>query len=109
MQQLTVTINAHRDTSAAKLDDEATRFSTPTLDTSLLKPSGHVLSKLPSYNGSGIEAYNDWEIALDSYLEGRRMCNKRKIKIVVSYLSDCALTWWERTCTFRSSQKLGMI
>ena len=43
MQQLTSTINAHCDTSVAKLDDKATRFSTPTLDASLLKPSGHVL------------------------------------------------------------------
>ena len=59
MQQLTATINAHRDTSAEKHDNKVTRFSTPTLDTSLPKPSGHVLSKLPSYNGSGIEAYND--------------------------------------------------
>ena len=77
------------------LEKIETRFFTTTLDTSLPKPLGSLLSQLPTYTGFGIDAYTDWEIALDNYFEGCRICDKRKIKIAASYLASHALTWWE--------------
>lgn len=35
---------------------------------------------------------------MDKKFEGRRMCDRKRIKIVVSYLSSYALTWWENLC-----------
>ena len=35
---------------------------------------------------------------MDNYFVGRRICDKRKLKIAASYLSSHALTWWENLC-----------
>jgi hypothetical protein len=52
----------------------------------------------PSYNGFNIDAYLDWEMTMDKKFAQYRMCDRRKIKIVVSSLTSCALTWWENLC-----------
>jgi hypothetical protein len=44
----------------------------------------------PSYIGFNI--YLDWEMTTDKKFAQCRMCDRRKIKIVVSSLTSCALT-----------------
>ena len=69
-----------------------------TTTTSPATTSNYILPILPSYNGFSIDAYTDWEIAMDKKFVGRRICDRKMIKIVVSYLSSYALTWWENLC-----------
>jgi hypothetical protein len=45
-----------------------------------------------------MDAYLDWEIAMDKKFTQCHKCDRRKIKIVVSSLTSCALTWWENLC-----------
>jgi hypothetical protein len=52
----------------------------------------------PSYNGFNMDAYLDWEMIMDKKFAHYRMCDRRQIKIVVSSLTSCALTWWENLC-----------
>jgi hypothetical protein len=52
----------------------------------------------PSYNGFNMDAYLDWEMTMDKKFAQCRMCDRRKIKIAVSSLTSCALTWWENLC-----------
>jgi hypothetical protein len=52
----------------------------------------------PSYNGFNMAVYLDWKMAMDKKFAQCRMCDRRQIKIVVSYLISCALTWWENLC-----------
>jgi hypothetical protein len=52
----------------------------------------------PSYDGFNMDAYLDWEMTMDKKFVQCRMCDRRKIKIVVSSLTSCALTWWENLC-----------
>jgi hypothetical protein len=42
-----------------------------------------------------MDAYLDWEMIMDKKIAQYRMCDRRKINIVVSFLTPCALTWWE--------------
>jgi hypothetical protein len=49
----------------------------------------------PSYNGFNMDAYLDWEMTTDKKFAQCRMCDRRKIKIALSSLTSCALTWWE--------------
>jgi hypothetical protein len=62
----------------------------------------------PSYNGFNMDAYLDWEMTMDKKFAHCHMCDRRQIKIVVSSLASCALTWWE-TCVFQINPKLGKI
>jgi hypothetical protein len=52
----------------------------------------------PSYNGFNMDAYLDWKMTMDKKFAQCRMCDRRKIKIDVSSLTSCALTWWENLC-----------
>jgi hypothetical protein len=52
----------------------------------------------PSYNGLNMDAYLDWEMAMDKKFAQCHMCDRRQIKIVLSSLTSCALTWWENLC-----------
>jgi hypothetical protein len=51
-----------------------------------------------SYNGFNMDAYLDWEMTMDKEFAQCHMCDRRKIKIVVSSLTHGALTWWENLC-----------
>jgi hypothetical protein len=52
----------------------------------------------PSYNGFNMDAYLDWKMTMDKKFAQCHMCDRRQIKIVVTYLTTCALTWWENFC-----------
>src|SRR5579859_6240940 len=50
------------------------------------------------HNGFNMDAYLDWEMTMNNKFAQCRMCDWRKIKIAVSSLTSCALTWWENLC-----------
>jgi hypothetical protein len=52
----------------------------------------YILPSLPSYDGSR-DDYDDWELAMDKRFAQCRMCDKRKIKNIVSSLTSYFLTW----------------
>jgi hypothetical protein len=52
----------------------------------------------PSYNGFNMDAYLDWEMTMDKKFAQCHLCDRRQIKIDVSSLTCCALTWWENLC-----------
>jgi hypothetical protein len=52
----------------------------------------------PSYNGFNMDAYLDWEMIMDKKLAQCCMCDRRQIKIALSSLTSCPLTWWENLC-----------
>jgi hypothetical protein len=58
----------------------------------------------PSYNGFNMDAYLDREMTMDKKFAQCRMCDRRKIKIVVSSLTSCALTWWKNLCVSNKPQ-----
>jgi hypothetical protein len=58
----------------------------------------------PSYNGFNMDAYLDWEMTMDKTFAQCDMCDRRKIKIDVSSLTSCALTWWENLCVSNKPQ-----
>jgi hypothetical protein len=58
----------------------------------------------PSYDGFNMDAYCDWEMTMDKKFAQCRMCDRRKIKIVVTSLTSCALTWWENLCVLVKPQ-----
>jgi hypothetical protein len=45
-----------------------------------------------------MDLYFDWEMTMDKKFAQCHMCDRRKIKIDVSSLTACALTWWENLC-----------
>ena len=49
----------------------------------------------PTYGGVGVDAYMEWEIAIDAIFATRFMCPRRKVNNATSVLRDSALTWWE--------------
>ena len=51
-----------------------------------------------AYDGFATSEYEDWEITLDERFSQCRICDRRKIKLAVSYLTSHALTWWENLC-----------
>jgi hypothetical protein len=58
----------------------------------------------PSCNGFNMDAYLDWEMTMDKKFAQCCMRDRRKIKIVVSSLTSCALTWWENLCVSNKPQ-----
>ena len=44
------------------------------------------------HNGFSTNEYEDWEIVLDNRFSQCRMCERRKIKVAISYLTSYALT-----------------
>ncbi|WP_428025434.1 hypothetical protein, partial [Arcobacter sp.] len=41
---------------------------------------------------------------MDKKIAQYRMCDRRKINVVVSFLTSCALTWWENLCVLDKPQ-----
>jgi hypothetical protein len=58
----------------------------------------------PSYNGLNMDAYLDWEMIMDKKSAQCCMCGRRKIKIAISSLTSCTLTWWENLCVWDKPQ-----
>jgi hypothetical protein len=58
----------------------------------------------PSYNGFNMDAYFDWEMTMDKKSAHWHMCDRRKIKIVISSSTSSALTWWENLCVLHKPQ-----
>ena len=77
--------------------DLFTKNQASSTTTSPSTTSNYVLPSLSSYDGSR-DDYDDWELAMDKRFAQCRMCDKRKIKNIVSSLTSYSLTWWENLC-----------
>jgi hypothetical protein len=57
-------------------------------------PSGSIYPSLSSFDENIAIEYYEWEISMDKIFARRHKCDRRKLKIVASTLTNDALVWW---------------
>jgi hypothetical protein len=56
--------------------------------------SGSIYPSFSSFVANTANEYTEWELSMDKIFARRCICDRRKIKIVASTLTNDALVWW---------------
>jgi hypothetical protein len=57
-----------------------------------------------SFDENIANEYNEWEVSIDKIFARRRICDRRKIKIVASTLMNDVLVWWNNLHEYEKPQ-----
>jgi hypothetical protein len=57
-------------------------------------PLGSIYLCFSSFDENIANEYTEWEVSMDKSFAQHRICDRRKIKIVASTLTNHALVWW---------------
>jgi hypothetical protein len=78
-------------------------FESHTIDAKS-SPLGWIYPSFSSFNENIANEYNEWEVSIDKIFARRRICDRRKIKIVAITLTNGALVWWNNLHDYEKPQ-----
>jgi hypothetical protein len=67
-------------------------------------PSGLIYPSFSSFDENIANKYNEWEVSMDKIFAWRHICDRRKIKIMASTLTNDALVWWNNLHDYQKPQ-----
>jgi hypothetical protein len=70
-------------------------------------PSSSIYLYFSSFDTNIANEYTEWEVSMGKIFARRRICDRRKIKIVVSTLTNDALVWWNNLYDYEKPQTLN--
>jgi hypothetical protein len=78
-------------------------FESHTIDVDS-SPSGSIYPSFSSFDENIANEHNKWEVSMDKLFARRRICDRRKIKIVASTLTNDVLVWWNNLHDYQKPQ-----
>jgi hypothetical protein len=78
-------------------------FESHTIDVDS-SPSGSIYPSFSSFDANIANEYTEWEVPMDKIFARCRLCDRRKIKIVASTLTNDVLVWWNNLHDYEKPQ-----
>jgi hypothetical protein len=69
-----------------------------------LSPSCSIYPSFSTFDENIANEYCEWEVSMDKFFARHHICDRRKIKIVASSLTNDGLVWWNNLHDYEKPQ-----